>query len=280
MVRSIAFLPDGRRLFVSSSANLKSGFSARLYDLVTAAPLSNAIKFGSFGNEHVVEYAVLSPDSKRLLMASRLGKSAQLWDLATGKPVGLPIKHPDWVMAVAFRPDGKVAAIGCKDGTARLWDALTAQPLGPPMVIGSPVGALAFSPDGQTLLTACADNLFTAGEARLWNAATGQPLAPPMPHAHAVSAVAFRPDGRAVATGDAALSLTGPGDGTISIWNLAAHEAGGVSELRQRIQVWTGLKLADADRFEILEPDTWQKLNQEIRAAQQPQAHPVDGKIH
>jgi WD40 repeat protein len=276
MVRSIAFLPDGQRLLVLSSANLTSGVSARLYDPVTAAPLGGSSKLGS----ERVDHAVLSPDGRRLLTASNHGKYAQLWDLATAQPVSSPIKHPDWVTAVAFRPDSKAFATGCKDQVARIWDAETGRPIGKPMVNGYQVVALAFSPDGRILFTGCQDFLFTAGEARLWNAATGQPLAPPIPHAHAVNAVAFRPDGKAVATGDAALSFRGPGDGNISIWNLPAPDESDVADLRRRIQVWTGLKLQDADRFEALEPEAWRKLGQELDATQQPPEHPVDGKIH
>src|SRR5262249_39775152 len=142
----------------------------------------------------------------------------------------------------------------------------TGQPVGQPMVNGYPVAALAFSPDGRTLLTGCQDFLFTAGEARLWDAATGRPLAPPLAHAHAVTAVAFHPNGKTVATGDAALSFSGPGDGTISIWLLPDPESGDVAEMRRRIQVWTGLRLQDADRFEMIEPEIWQGLKQQLEA--------------
>jgi WD40 repeat protein len=276
MVRSVAFLPDGRSLLVLLSAKPTTGLSVRPYDPVTAVPLSNAIKFGS----ERVDHAVLSLDGKRLLTASNLGNSAQLWDLATGRPLGPPIKHPDWVTSVAFRPDGKAFATGCKDQIARLWDADTRESVGKPMINGYQVVAIAFSPDGQTLLTGCRDFLSTAGEARLWNATTGQPLTPPLPHAHAVSAVAFRPDGKAVATGDAVLSFRGPGEGNISIWNLPARDPSDIAELRRRMQVWTGLKLQDADRFEALEPEAWQKLAQQLEAGRQPRAYTVDGNIH
>jgi WD40 repeat protein len=266
MVRSVAFLPDGRSVLVASSANLTTAFSFRPYDSDTAAPVGKAVKLGS----ERIEHAVLSPDGRRVLTASHLGMTAQLWDLATGQPLSPPIKHPDWVMAVAFRPDGQMFATGCKDRTARVWNAATGQPLGQPMENGQPVAALAFSPDGRTLLTGCEDFLFAAGEARLWDVATGQPIAPPLAHAHGVTAVAFRPDGKAIATGDAALSLRGPGDGSISIWMLPAPESGEIEEIRRRILIWTGLKLQDSDRFETLEPEAWQELRRQIEAQRSP----------
>ena len=213
-----------------------------------------------------VDHAVPSPDGQHLLTAGDLANVARLWDLATGQPIGPPIQHPDRVTAIAYRPDGKVFATGCKDGTARLWDAATGQRVGQPMVHKYAVVALAFSPDGQTLVAGCKEIIFgTAGEARLWNAATGQPLCPPLAHAYPVVAVAFRPDGKGVATGDSAPISSGPGDGNIAIWELPGRESKPLTEVRQELQVWTGLKLQDADRFETLSPEAWQKLQQQTR---------------
>jgi eukaryotic-like serine/threonine-protein kinase len=260
IVTSVSFLPDGRSVLVATSPSLSGSVSLRLFESVTGLPLSEPTSFGSERVDHVV----LSPDGRRALTGTHLGMSAQLWDVATGQPIGPPIKHPDWVMALSFRPDGKVFATGCRDKAARLWDAATGQRIGQPMVNGYAVEALEFSPDGQTLLAGCQDDYFKAGEARLWNAASGQPLAPPLIHAHAVAAIAFRPDGKAVATGDAVLSLRGPGDGDISIWNLPAPMSGDAEEIRRQIQVWTGLKLEDSDRFEVLTPEAWQKQRQNV----------------
>ena len=57
---------------------------------------------------------------------------ARLWDAATGKPIGDPLKHNGWVNAVAFSPDGKKIATA-SGSTARLWDAATGKPLGEPL---------------------------------------------------------------------------------------------------------------------------------------------------
>ncbi|MGH9847102.1 MAG: WD40 repeat domain-containing protein, partial [Blastocatellia bacterium] len=44
-----------------------------------------------------------------------------MWDAATRKPVGHPLRHDDFVFAVAFSPDGRTVLTGSWDKTARLW---------------------------------------------------------------------------------------------------------------------------------------------------------------
>ena len=56
-----------------------------------------------------------SPDGKTVLTGSS-DKTARLWDAATGRPLGLPMKHQDLVRAVAFSPDGKTVLTGSADG--------------------------------------------------------------------------------------------------------------------------------------------------------------------
>ena len=59
------------------------------------------------GHEDVVMSAAFSPDGKRIVTASE-DKTARVWDAATGKPIGEPLKgHEDAVSSAAFSPDGK-----------------------------------------------------------------------------------------------------------------------------------------------------------------------------
>jgi WD40 repeat protein/serine/threonine protein kinase len=193
-----------------------------------------------------------SSDGKTALTAS-LDQTAQLWDLATGQPIGPPLRHQGPVLCAALSPDGKTALTGStrEDTTARFWDLATGQPIGSPVTHRGAVWFVAFSPDGKAALTAGVDGTarlwdvatgmprreFKHGDsvrsvafspdsktaltasfdktARLWDLATGQQIGSPLPHLHRVEAVAFSPKGKTVLTGS---------DKTAQLWDTATGQ--------------------------------------------------------
>jgi WD40 repeat protein len=71
--------------------------------------------------------------------------------------VTAPLRHRDWVLAVAYGPHGTTVLTGSWDRTARLWNAESGQAVGEPLEHEDPVGAVAVSGDGQLLVTGSRD---------------------------------------------------------------------------------------------------------------------------
>jgi WD40 repeat protein len=100
------------------------------------------------------------------LATGSIDGTVQLWDVATGTPLGDPLTGSSGaaVNSVAFSRDGRTLATGSIDGTVQLWDVATGTPLGDPLTgsSGAAVNSVAFSPDGLTLATS------DSSAVRLW----------------------------------------------------------------------------------------------------------------
>jgi WD40 repeat protein/serine/threonine protein kinase/tetratricopeptide (TPR) repeat protein len=154
-----------------------------------------------------VDSAAFSPDGKLVVTCSD-DRTAQLWDAATARPFGQPLRHEREVMRVAFSPDGKTILTGSQDKTARLWETASGRPIGPTLLHPDQVFAVAFSPDAKILLTGCNDGII-----RLWDAATGRAIGSTLSNQDPVDTLAFGPDGKTV--------LSGVGDGGARLWDAA-----------------------------------------------------------
>jgi WD40 repeat protein/tetratricopeptide (TPR) repeat protein len=108
------FSPDGR--VVAAAANL----GVRLLDGNTLAPLPA----GYLPHPDPIKNVAFSPDGTFLLTAHETG-SAQLWDVATRKPIGPPAVLIGPICAVSFTPDGKTCVCVAADGTVRRWPVPT-----------------------------------------------------------------------------------------------------------------------------------------------------------
>ncbi len=220
------FHPDGRHFLTQSEDGAVHEWDTETGRLLrTVAEKSRA---GSFA---------LSVDGRRLALgfSKRPGQAsvAQLYDTATGKPVGSPLSHPDEMYGTAFTPDGKRLATACADGMVRLWDVTTGRLLreGCPHD-GLTIQELAISPDGQTLATATSVRIDAqaSGAAYLWNLKDGKRLGQPLRHRSGVLSVAFSPDGKEIVTGGL--------DATARIWNVATSLPVG-PPLAHTDEVWT-----------------------------------------
>jgi len=132
------------------------------------------------------------------------------------KVVSIPLQkvlvgHSNWVLSVAFSPDGKLLASGSGDSTVRLWEVATGQEITTLLGHNHAVNAVAFSPDGKLLASGSGDN-----NIKLWNVVTGQEITTLAGHTDAVSSVVFSPDGKLLASGS--------GDSTVRLWEVATGQ--------------------------------------------------------
>ncbi|MDE0682738.1 MAG: sigma-70 family RNA polymerase sigma factor, partial [Candidatus Poribacteria bacterium] len=152
----------------------------------------------------------------------------QLWDVATRKKLSTlrghvdlplqPLNKPvhrmfknNWVLAVAFSPDGTRLASGSTDMTVRLWNTTGGKDSMTLQKHTGPTNVLAFSPDGKMLASGSTDKTV-----QLWNTTTGEPLTTLTGHINGITALAFSPDGRTLVSGST--------DGTIRFWQTATGD--------------------------------------------------------
>jgi WD40 repeat protein/serine/threonine protein kinase len=176
--KAVTFSPDGRTIVVAGPTSVRS------WDVETGELLSH------FRRSSL--RCTISPNARRVVLVSPL-TVAQLYEVATGKPVGLPLKHEAAVTAIAASPDGKTI-LTASGRSVRLWDAETGTMIGPVFPHGAPVRLVAHATDGKSIWTA------TDEEARRWDIADGKVIGPVLRHAKGVRCLAVSHDGKMVAT--------------------------------------------------------------------------------
>jgi WD40 repeat protein/serine/threonine protein kinase len=153
-------------------------------------------------------HPVASPGGKTLAVTVDDQTVVRLFDAATGKPrVGDP-GHANFVVGLAFSPDGKTLASGGNDYTVRLWDMATARSLLELTGHTARVAGVAFSPDGKLLASSSHD-----GTVRLWDLPGGRPAGTLTGFREGATKLAFSPAGRLVAAGGF--------DRTVRVWRVA-----------------------------------------------------------
>ncbi len=154
--------------------------------------------------------AALSPDGRRVVTASA-DHTARMFEVATGKQIGEPMKHFDAVLSASFSPDGIRVVTTSRDKSLRLWDAASGRPIGQPVEDADSVRSAVYSADGLRLVTSSRD-----GTVRVWPAGSGRPVGTPLRHRDQVRSASFSPDGGRV--------VTASRDGTAQTWDAATGE--------------------------------------------------------
>ncbi len=65
--------------------------------------------------------------------------------------------HSDWVLSVAYSPDGRYLASGSYDNTIKIWEVATGKELRNLTGYYLPVNSVVYSPDGRYLASGSGD---------------------------------------------------------------------------------------------------------------------------
>jgi RNA polymerase sigma factor (sigma-70 family) len=201
-VRCLAVSPDGKTLAVGRGPG---GEVVSLWGVATGKELH---RFHTGRGQ--VTSIVFSADS-RLVAAGDFEGTVAVRDVATGKQYARWTTHAsnwEWVMALAFAPDGKTLAVGgAGEKAVRLFDVATGRERRFDVGHQNAVVGVALAPDGRALVTGGKD-----GRVYVWDPASGRALRSwHVPFD--MLALTLAPDGKSVATGGK--------DGVLRLWDLA-----------------------------------------------------------
>jgi WD40 repeat protein len=223
LVQAVTFDAGGHTALTASAGGTGHA-AARLWQLPPEQLFPQPLIQGS----HVGALA-FSPESQAL-MAGADDRSAQLWDVATGRRIGSQLSHgpavplapwsPDesFIGAVAFTPDGQALLTANEKGDVRIWDRADRH-LVSQFSIGDWLTSAAFSPDSQAVLIG---GRFKPPQ--WWEAATGKPISLPLGETKPIWWLEFSHGGERILT---------TSDYGVQLWNRATGQL-----LRQWAPPW------------------------------------------
>jgi WD40 repeat protein len=204
-VMAAQFSPDGNEIMAVSQKPM-GGKNVQVWDAATGK-LRIAPR-----NYESTDPPEFSPDGARLVTRSE--KSAQLWDVASGRPLGAPLAHDTFVMSARFSADGTRVVTASQDKTAKIWNVETGELIGKPFVHEDKLMWASFSPDAKRIATSAEDK-----KIRIWDAASGA-LVSEWEYVTYVASGEFSPNGRHLLTWTM-------DDVTARIWDVENGEAVG-----------------------------------------------------
>jgi serine/threonine protein kinase/WD40 repeat protein len=145
-----------------------------------------------------------------------------IWETATGRILGLPLRHDDPVSSARFSPDGRLVFTIDQALATRVFDAATGRPVSPPTRYSAAIqSAPPFSPDGKRTLTVCYDQTVWVREIT----PPGLPLVP-LKEAGLVHDASFSADGRRIVTTSAEREVWRDGK-VVRTWDAATGNSVG-----------------------------------------------------
>jgi WD40 repeat protein len=187
------------------------------------------------GHTARIESIAFNPDGKAIASASRDG-TVRLWDATGRRATGEVLRgHQDWVLSVAYGPDGQLAS-GGEDGNVLLWQPSRSHRLAHALPSHrDEVWAVAASPDGRWLASGSKDTTV-----KLYDLDSGVAITL-TGHTQGVRIVRFRPDSKLLASGSE--------DGTIILWDTSSSPPAQSQRMTHSDREWvTGLAFTSDDK--------------------------------
>jgi eukaryotic-like serine/threonine-protein kinase len=186
----VLFSPAGRLLAVGTKEEWRKQTYLQLVDWGSGTVKNLALSKPADG----VSTMAFTPDGKWLALGGGYFDNAiHLYELETGAWSRLE-GHKNWIVCLAFSPDGRVLASASADQTIRLWNVQRGAKLEPFQGHEDEVYAIAWTPDGQ-IVSGSKD-----GSLRFWDPAASQHKSAGVVLPDRVSALTFTPDNRSLVT--------------------------------------------------------------------------------
>jgi WD40 repeat protein len=207
---TFAFSHDSRYVAESPWSKAKGGPQIRVLELPTLKPVSTFSRVSP-------RTMAISPDGK--MLAAGHWDVVVLWNLHTGKCLGLLRGFGRYVQGIAFSRYGSLLAAGTDTGSVQVWDVEHKKRISSVELDGG-YPALAFNPDGSLV----AVGVYGTGTVWLIATKTGKVLDHRKVSDLGCGSVAFSPDGRFLITPSTGGIVTWPYDsgGTIRVFRVTS----------------------------------------------------------